>query len=210
MEVLYADAGQTAIFNGRTYRRDNRTGYYLASKGVDGKRKRLHTAVWESHNGSVPEGHHIHHIDHDKTNNEISNLQCMTVRDHLSHHAQSMTEEQREAKRENLIKKAIPKASEWHRSEKGKEWHREHSRKYWDKLEPVEYTCTNCGALFSSRHRYGSEANRFCSNNCKSAYRRKMGLDNVTITCEECGDQFIANKYQRRTKCLKCARKRKR
>lgn len=209
MEVSYVDGGRTAVFNGRTYRLDKRTGYYLASRDMDGRRKRLHIAVWEYHNGAVPEGHHIHHVDHDKTNNEISNLQCMTIHEHLSHHANTMTEEQKQRKRQNLINKAIPKASEWHRSEEGREWHREHGKKCWEGVKPTEYECTNCGATFESRNRYSDKSNRFCSNSCKTAYRRKMGYDNIEITCEVCGSTFTANKYAKRTKCLQCARKRK-
>lgn len=208
MEVSYVDDGLTAIFDGKTYRRDKRTGYYLASKGDDGRRKRLHIAVWERHNGPVPDGHHIHHADHDKANNEIGNLQCMTVSEHLSHHAQSMTEEQRDAKRKRLIENAVPKAIEWHRSEEGRAWHREHGLTVFGELEPLDYVCTNCGRLFKSKKRYSESQNRFCCNNCKSAYRRKMGYDDVEIVCEVCGETFTANKYQKRTKCQKCARKR--
>lgn len=210
MEVTYVDEGKTAVFNGRTYRLDKRTGYYLASRDTDGKRKRLHIAVWEHHNGAVPEGHHIHHLDHDKSNNEITNLQCLTVHDHLSLHAQSLTEEQLERKRKNLIDNAIPKASEWHRSEAGRKWHKEHGAKCWEGIEPLDYECTYCGAAFKSRNRYSSKSNRFCSNKCKTAYRRKMGYDDITIKCEICGEEFTANKYQKRTKCPKCAKKRKR
>lgn len=210
MEITYVDDGRTAVFNGKTYRRDKRTGYYLASKGDDGRRKRLHIAVWEHHNGPVPDGHHIHHADHDKANNEIGNLVCMTAHEHLRFHAQNMSDERKEQLRRNLIKNAVPKSKEWHRSQEGREWHREHGHNCWEGVEPVEYVCTNCGSRFKSRARYAEGANRFCRNACKSAYRRKMGYDNVDVTCEICGSTFISNKYQKRKRCDKCKHIRKR
>jgi alpha-D-ribose 1-methylphosphonate 5-triphosphate diphosphatase PhnM len=47
-----------------------------------------HRWVWEQTNGPIPKGYVIHHIDHDKTNNDISNLQCLTVREHHQLHAE--------------------------------------------------------------------------------------------------------------------------
>lgn len=44
--------------------------------------KSLHVAIWEHHNGSVPEGHEIHHIDHDTLNNEPSNLAAIPISEH--------------------------------------------------------------------------------------------------------------------------------
>lgn len=209
MEVTYADGWATAIFNGRTYRLDKRTGYYLASNGDGGKRKRLHIAVWESHNGAVPKGHHIHHIDRDKTNNEIENLQCLTASENNRVHAALMTDERREQLRRNIIENVIPKSKEWHKSEEGRAWHREHGRRCWEGVEPSEYICTNCGKRYESRNRYSEGSNRFCSNACKSAYRRKSGVDDIEIVCSVCGKTFKANKYAKRTRCRECSRKRK-
>ncbi len=42
----------------------------------------VHRIVWEYYNGPIPKGHVIHHIDHDTTNNHISNLQCCTRAEH--------------------------------------------------------------------------------------------------------------------------------
>ena len=59
-------------FNGIKFTKDDKTGYYLNSS----IRKRLHRYVWELHYGEIPEGYHIHHIDFDKSNNDISNFYC--------------------------------------------------------------------------------------------------------------------------------------
>ena len=42
--------------------------------------------VYESHYGKIPKGHHIHHIDGNPLNNEISNLKCVTSEEHVKLH----------------------------------------------------------------------------------------------------------------------------
>ena len=46
----------------------------------DGKQKnfQLHRLIWESVNGTIPEGLQVNHIDEDKSNNSITNLNLMT------------------------------------------------------------------------------------------------------------------------------------
>ena len=54
---------------------------------TDGKRLRMeHDLVWEAHYGKIPEEMQIHHIDGDKTNNDISNLQLVTPLEHKRIH----------------------------------------------------------------------------------------------------------------------------
>jgi hypothetical protein len=49
----------------------------------------LHKAIWEYNYGKIedPDMYVVHHIDHNKLNNDISNLQLMTRREHSAHHA---------------------------------------------------------------------------------------------------------------------------
>jgi hypothetical protein len=43
--------------------------------------------IWEDFmQTAVPEGCCIHHIDEDKTNNDIDNLVCMSIKDHNAYH----------------------------------------------------------------------------------------------------------------------------
>ena len=51
----------------------------------------LHRYIWEKHNGSIPEGYVIHHIDGDKSNNNIENLQKLKYSKHLSIHNSGKT-----------------------------------------------------------------------------------------------------------------------
>jgi hypothetical protein len=42
------------------------------------KRKRRPRVVWENYNGELPKGYVIYHIDGDKNNDHISNLEAIT------------------------------------------------------------------------------------------------------------------------------------
>ena len=46
----------------------------------------IHRACWEAYWGMIPKGYVVHHVDGDKLNNEIENLQCMTRSEHSSYH----------------------------------------------------------------------------------------------------------------------------
>ena len=55
-----------------------------------------------------------------------------------------------------------------------------------------------CGEEFES-----TQANtKFCSNNCKSKYRRMEGTDNVEAECVVCGKKFVKNKYSKKENTL--------
>ena len=184
----------TQEFNGERY---YRCGAYYQRKG-----KRLHRVVWEYHNGEIPKGYHIHHKDGDRNNNDISNLELKEAKEHLSEH---MTSEKKNIARDN-IQKAISEAPKWHGSKEGKEWHSKHAKEYWENAKPMKYTCDYCGKEFETTNVY-KKGNHFCSNNCKSAYRHKSGVDNVTRICEKCGKEFVTNKYSKTRYCsLLCAR----
>ena len=184
---------KTQIFNGVKFTRDDETGYYLNST----IRKRMHVYVWEFYNGKVPKGFEVHHKDFDRSNNDISNLQLMTATEHKRYHGENQSAELLQFRRENLATKARPKANEWHGSEEGREWHKAHYAEMGDKLhERVTKTCKQCGKEFQ-----GLSYNLFCSNACKSAYRRKTGVDNVERICKVCGKTFTTNRYTKVQTC---------
>ena len=71
-------------FNGAKYtKRVN--GYYGRT---DHDRSFLHRDVWESIKGKIQDGFDIHHIDGDKANNDLSNLELLLKSEHTKkHHA---------------------------------------------------------------------------------------------------------------------------
>lgn len=200
MKVEYSEDRRTAFFDGIKFRKDMKTGYYLAGKiTYNGNRERLHVYVWRYFNGPVPDGYHVHHKDEDKDNNDIENLTCIRGKTHMKYHLLKYTANHQEEMVENLVKNVRPRAAEWHRSEAGRQWHREHCKHLWDK-EPTERICEFCGKPYMTIDR---GRNRFCSNNCKSAFRRKSGVDNETRICLCCGEPFQANKYATKWFCSK-------
>ena len=42
--------------------------------------------LWEQAHGPIPDGHVIHHINGDRSDNRIENLRCMTASEHASFH----------------------------------------------------------------------------------------------------------------------------
>ena len=54
-------------------------GYY---RRTDSDRILMHRFVYENEIGPIPKGYDIHHIDEDKANNKIENLECLSKSDH--------------------------------------------------------------------------------------------------------------------------------
>lgn len=160
--------------------------YYRCGPYFQRKGKRLHIAVWEFICGPVPKGYHVHHIDHDRCNNQPDNLKLLPKGTHATHHLLERTEQSRE-----IANRIRPLAVAWHKSDAGREWHKHHWHEFKDQiLQPKDATCDQCSKGFSKRG-----AGRFCSNNCKSAWRRAQGADMVTKECPICAKEFQTNKY---------------
>ena len=58
---------------------------YLHSRSRKGKSEAIHRACWESYY-RLPEGFHVHHIDGDRFNNNISNLAALAPGIHRQVH----------------------------------------------------------------------------------------------------------------------------
>ena len=78
------------------------TGYYQSTQDIEGKRRWLHQWTWQKENGPQPRGYEVHHKDHNKHNNELSNLELLTAEEHAEHHREDAwvlrNEENREKK----------------------------------------------------------------------------------------------------------------
>lgn len=196
---------KTVEYAGFRFTKDNKTGYYLSTSLIDGKRERLHRFVWESVHGKIPSGAHIHHVDEDKDNNDISNLELLSAHSHEKLH---MTE--RKTKYPDMVARfsaaGAKVAPKWHKSDAGHEWHKKH----YERMKNLFYkkstlVCEQCGREYET---VDQNHNRFCSNRCKSQWRRDHHLDDELRVCVICGKEFLANKYSKRKTCSdRCKRK---
>jgi len=147
--------------------------YFMSSacKRTGYKTKRLHRYVWEKHNGEIPKGMHVHHIDGDTTNNEISNLEIVTSMEHSKkHYAENLPKWRR-----NMDIARIA-AIEWHKSEAGREFHKRLGKLSWTNKQWHPATCQQCGKGYTTPY---PERSKFCGNNCKaSALRARRRLLN--------------------------------
>lgn len=206
MKIEYSNDMKEAYFDGFKFRRDPKTGYYLSTKKVPqfGRRIRLHVYVWTKYNGPIPDGYQVHHKDQDKSHNEIDNLAMLEKHNHAKWHGSHLTEERKAQLRKNIQEKGVPAAKAWHHSEEGLEWHKQHYEQMGYKLHlKTKGVCAECGKPF-----VGISHQRFCSNKCKSAWRRDQHIDDEKRVCEECGRTFYTNKYQKKKFCCEeCRRK---
>lgn len=55
---------------------------YLRGTRSDGARVLMHRYVWEKHNGPIPPMHDIHHLNRNKQDNRIENLELLSKAEH--------------------------------------------------------------------------------------------------------------------------------
>lgn len=55
---------------------------------ADGKRRKVYRYRWrwEKANGPIPPRHHIHHVNHDRADDRLENLTCLTAVEHETYH----------------------------------------------------------------------------------------------------------------------------
>ncbi|MGP6175424.1 HNH endonuclease signature motif containing protein [Corynebacterium sp. A21] len=200
---------ETVTFNGvkfrrypeakqQAHRRYYRAGIADSQRGIQA----LHQEVWKHYNGgaAIPDGYHVHHKDHDFNNNSPGNLELVERLAHLRQHfAERKSDPEFRKKASENLRKVSAAAAEWHGSPEGLEWHSKHGKESWEKREYRDLTCEQCGGNFETKSRHGSE--RFCSNKCKSAWRRDSGVDDVDRECAFCRTEFRVNKYSKARCC---------
>lgn len=193
-------------FEGQVFYQDAKQLYYRAWNAERGRPEYLHRRIWASTHGPIPEGFEVHHKDENRENNNIENLEALTVSDHRREHWGLATQAQLKAMRENL-NRIRPLATEWHRSKDGRQWHSEATKKQIAERVHV-LNCDQCGQEII---RVGViQKGRFCSNNCKSANRRASGVDTVSRNCDWCAQVFTCNKYSKALTCSQACTNRKR
>ena len=63
-----------------------KNGYLYVSLRIDGKTvtKSIHRLVWEAFNGPIPEGMQVNHINEDRTDNRLENLNLLTNKENCN------------------------------------------------------------------------------------------------------------------------------
>ena len=77
-------------------------GYHLIR--VSGKCTPLHRVVYESIHGKIPDGYVVHHIDGDRSNNDITNLLALSTGDHMALHQKTRIHTQPKRKEGRAMK----------------------------------------------------------------------------------------------------------
>lgn len=155
----------------RRYPNSNRSelkNYFISSATelTGYKTKRLHRYIWEKYYGEIPKGFHIHHKDYNTTNNDISNLQLVSPKEHNIEHYYKMLPKWKEQG-----KKIIELASRWSKTPEGKKFRKEQGIKnavYFPRYE-ITRNCDQCGKEYIAKTTFG----KFCHNNCKAKALRK-------------------------------------
>jgi hypothetical protein len=194
----------TLIFEGHKYQKYSDRPYYERVGG----RYLLHREIWAYHNGEIPEGYHIHHLDGDTANNTLENLQCMPASEHRAEHTEEKRLRGRQQQQLEHLEKIRHLATEWHRSEEGRAWHKKHAEhsiksptaaKPYSKVVPVEGTCTICNTVFISKN---PTRQIYCSNKCackaSNTLKRAKILSTSAKKCVWCSkDIFTVYSRQR-------------
>lgn len=161
-------------FNGVTYTKDC-NGHYRVTANV-------HRDIWEYYNGEIPDGYHIHHVDEDKNNNAVENLQCLSKSEHQALHMQ--TSDRHEKRKRLFICQHCGR--EYVGYESGNNAFC--SKQCRDESSLETRTCTVCGKSFKARR---WEKTKYCSPQCASQARRK----DKTKICVGCGKTFNARRH---------------
>lgn len=78
---------------------------------------------------------------------------------------------------------------------------KKHGIDHYNSREPIEKKCDCCADTFKTKTR--RKADRFCSNKCKSKWRRDNKVDHIEKNCTHCGVAFFSNKYDKGIYCSK-------
>lgn len=141
-------------FGGKNYTLQT-NGYYREYSG-----KYLHRAVWEYFNGKIPEGYVIHHIDGDKSNNDLTNLQLMTISDHTKSHMEIAQHICKYCGKEFESKCNFTGKCHFCSSACKHKWHRKNNLEL--------RICAECGKAFKT---YKNGKVRYCSKKCSARAR---------------------------------------
>ena len=145
-------------FNGMVFK-NNKDGHYRRELSI-------HQAVWMYHNGEIPEGQVIHHIDTNPGNNDISNLQILSNSEHHKLHQKLL---EKEYICDYCGKKII---KSYFKTDKGNHFCNSTCKALWrnQHINIITCKCQICGKEFTTRKRAKNTAVT-CSPHCRNVLR---------------------------------------
>lgn len=207
-EKILSNKTQVLIMSGKVvqFRKKTDNGYWVNNNNKTGNVLYLHREKYKQEFGLTEEqikGYEVHHIDGNKDNNEIDNLKLLTTEEHHKLHS---------IRSESSHRHVCKKCGRTYWSSVSK------STEICDRCDSslatggssiiiITKICEYCGAEYETK---GVNRNRskFCSNKCKSAYRRATGVDKIEKICAFCGNSFETDKYSNAIYCSpRCASK---
>ena len=165
-------AVETVVFNGKRYNRYPESSNAAHRRYFSRSGARLHRDVWIHHNGVIPDGHHVHHIDGDTGNNDIANLKCLPARQHRDEHKAELSARNKSDRQLRHLESIRGKAAEWHSSAEGVAWHKKHVAeslaKAWSKPKvypELAFNCKWCGKQGTAK----VARKVLCGSSCQTA-----------------------------------------
>lgn len=167
------------VYNGKNYTRYGNSKYYWHHGKWKEPPVSLHVQIWKDNYGEIPKGYIVHHKDGNADNNGLSNLECITEKEHKARHYADM--EWSERTRRAFSKGQLSRPM-------------------------IKYICKNCGKEFESRRAYKVN---FCSDLCGQRWRTEHPISTKIYEkeCPKCGQTFKTTKWHRRL-CYECYKER--
>lgn len=183
-------------FCGKRFALRNNDGHFFGKSGR--KTTTLHRIVWSHYFGEIPKGFAVHHIDHDKSNNNIENLRLVSLAEHARIHNRGVCR----APKKIFVCEYCGKEFEAHDVGANKYCSATCNSKACILRHPLQKTCAYCGKRFTTY----KKKTRFCSNSCES--RARYADRREERTCPVCGEVFSVPKRSRKIYCSpKCSGK---
>lgn len=179
-----------------------KTGHLLARrKAPEARSQLLHRVLWEEAHGGIASGEHIHHLDGNPANNELSNLVSISASEHMRLHQLQRFAESPELKQQTTqnMRSNQHKVREWRESEVGKAKLREIcTNNARNRCNNKPTLCLACGSTFLA---YSTQA-KYCGDSCrKQAFKKLAASRSARPECRIITEQS-EKKYS--CQCKRC------